>query len=820
MGDETIIVAAPPVEKVTVVDEECGGFGINCVGPNNPCFESRREVATKWTYVGEGRGGYSVVNEFAYVGEDRGSFNPEEVVTYQSCRPRLWFVCCFFGMIIVALSVALVMMKGSWKHITIRHVDPYVCVAAGGTGSPIVRALIDAAWRCADADGDGRISSAELQGCQDLSPAIFQKLSGGDVNGDSSLSRLEFEQALADSGSYVHGYWQVADQDLDQQVTPQELQSAQQQQLLPAGLIAPLLRADQDADGTLNYDEFMGAAGGSASRGGGGKQLAKVAWLIADKDSDGFLSRDRLMRLADWASISPAVMLQLIPNQGSVLQKDDFISVMAGLPIELWSPSQQVWCCTYRGVCAATTAMPETTAIRTTVHLRYNCHDSYDSWWKDWVPEKQDWCCEHFGRACPVTRPPPRPVVLSEPFDCTAGYSNWQKGWSERKKYWCCRHYHRGCQPFDCDVHAATWVADWSPEKKAWCCQHDGRGCKMPTTSPPFDCHAGYSNWQKGWSSAKKAWCCEHWHRGCPQEKELFDCSAGYSNWRAGWSQPKKDWCCNHEQKGCTNGVRIEGSGSHHHYEHHSHEGRRVDGGAVVVRGPEGHVAGGAVAVRGGGAYAQSSDNYDWYDCSVGLSEWRSRWSAVKKAWCCHHQQKGCSSDAGSLEYNCSAGLSNWKDDWSDSKKVWCCRHYKRGCQYDCSAGYARWRDGWSDDKKAWCCQHKQRGCSESETPSFDCSAGLDKWREGWSPQKQEWCCKHEHRGCPDSHDVDAYDCSAAYDNWREVWSSTKKDWCCRHKKRGCLYDCRAGLSKWKDGWSRHKKQWCCRHSGLGCQKS
>lgn len=753
-----------PEERITVEDD-CGGMAVGCVGPDNACFESKREVATKWTYVGEGNGGYAVARDFNYVGENRGDFQQEEVTTYTSCRPRLCCVFCLAFLISTSIVLAVVLVRVRVDRdpdipVT-RPRDPYSCAISGGVSSPITRALIDTAWRCLDTDRDNFIDNAELQGCEALSHRVVSLLSSADSDRDGKLCRREFEQALIqDTGSSAHHLWLTADQNNDGKVDHSEIMASENAATLPSGLVASLLTADRNADGVLSYDEFLA----QAQLSGSSQQLANAAWLIVDTHGIGSVTSSRLAELAAWAEIPSHVMMQLIPDGSNSISQAEFIAEMAGLPAERWPPSQRAWCCSFKGVCLATsTTETAVTMPQTTIHLRFNCHDGYHHWWQTWSPEKQHWCCDHFARGCPVTKAPPLPDPSSQPFDCNAGYSNWKAGWSEQKKFWCCRHFRRGCQDYDCESNAATWATDWTPKKKVWCCAHTGLGCAQPVTEP-YDCDAGYSNWQKGWSHGKKDWCCRHHLRGCQPADEDYDCQAGYSNWEKGWSDGKKVWCCQHHHLACSFS-------------------------AGVVYGSN-HASG-----SGGATYGISGSSYGSNHASG---------------------SSGATYGISGSSYgsNHASGSSGAAYGISGSSYVSHGVHgdlYTNGDLYDCRAGYSDWETRWSNAKKGWCCHHKARGCPDGGKP-YDCSAGYDNWQNGWSEGKKEYCCRREQRGC-----VDSYDCSKDYSDWKAMWSDRRQDWCCRHKHKGCRYDCRAGLANWESGWSHSKKKWCCDHSGLGC---
>merc|ERR1712048_313665 len=154
---------------------------------------------------------------------------------------------------------------------------------------------------------------------------------------------------------------------------------------------------------------------------------------------------------------------------------------------------------------------------------------------------------------------------------------------------------------------------------------------------------------------------------------------------------------------------------------------------------------------------------------------------------------------------------------WSVAKRAWCCAHGRRGCSttrpptvpptnvppttappatslpFDCNAGYGHWQAGWSRAKKAWCCANQGKGCPPAPTPiGFNCYAGFSNWKAGWSASKKEWCCAKEHKGCPGqavpvlaaavaaaaaakTTPCPPQDCNAAFQNWRAAWTPQKK---------------------------------------------
>eukprot|EP00428_Durinskia_dybowskii_P001338 CAMPEP_0170289586 /NCGR_PEP_ID=MMETSP0116_2-20130129/44861_1 /TAXON_ID=400756 /ORGANISM="Durinskia baltica, Strain CSIRO CS-38" /LENGTH=514 /DNA_ID=CAMNT_0010541025 /DNA_START=1 /DNA_END=1545 /DNA_ORIENTATION=- len=78
-------------------------------------------------------------------------------------------------------------------------------------------------------------------------------------------------------------------------------------------------------------------------------------------------------------------------------------------------------------------------------------------------------------------------------------------------------------------------------------------------------------------------------------------------------------------------------------------------------------------------------------------------WSVSHRIWCCQHERVGCPRPAQpptpeplrrrpqpppwiepsaqpSPEFDCVAGWANWRAGWSAAKKAWCCQHQGKGC--------------------------------------------------------------------------------------------------------------------------------------------
>jgi len=323
-------------------------------------------------------------------------------------------------------------------------------------------------------------------------------------------------------------------------------------------------------------------------------------------------------------------------------------------------------------------------------------------------------------------------------------------------------------------------------------------------TSLPFDCNADYTSCyhclQKHWSTAKRAWCCANGGRGCsttapPATTSLpYDCNADYTECyhclQKRWSTPKRTWCCANGGRGCST------------------------------------TAPPATTTPPATTSLPFDCNADYINCYHCLEK---KWSVGKRAWCCAHGGRGCSTTPApattSLPFDCNAGFDNWEAGWSDPKKIWCCQHVSKGCTttppppppppppttsvcppLDCNVGYNNWQAGWGEEKKTYCCQHFNKACPgapppTSPCPPLDCNVGFNNWQAGWGEQKKAYCCQHFGKACPVAPPPPAppappvpfttvcppQDCNAAFANWYAAWPPQKKTWCCQHEGKGCL---------------------------------
>jgi len=426
--------------------------------------------------------------------------------------------------------------------------------------------------------------------------------------------------------------------------------------------------------------------------------------------------------------------------------------------------------------------------------------------------------------------------------------------------------------PFDCNADYTSCYhclqKHWSATKRAWCCAHGGRGCSTTappaTTSLPYDCDADYISCyhclEKKWSVGKRAWCCAHGGRGCsttpppatpapttPATTSLpYDCNADYISCyhclEKKWSVGKRAWCCAHGGRGCST--------------------------TPPPATPPPTTAPATTSLP----YDCNADYISCYHCL------EKKWSVGKRAWCCAHGGRGCSTTPApttlppttSLPYDCNADYISCyhclEKKWSVGKRAWCCAHGGRGCSttpapattslpFDCNAGFDNWEAGWSDPKKIWCCQHVSKGCTTtppppppppppttSVCPPLDCNVGYNNWQAGWGEEKKTYCCQHFNKACPGAPPPTSpcppLDCNVGFNNWQAGWGEQKKAYCCQHFGKACPVappppappappvpfttvcppqDCNAAFGNWMAAWPPQKKAWCCTHEGKGC---
>jgi len=257
------------------------------------------------------------------------------------------------------------------------------------------------------------------------------------------------------------------------------------------------------------------------------------------------------------------------------------------------------------------------------------------------------------------------------------------------------------------------------------------------------------------------------------------------------------------------------------------------------------------------------------HDCEADPGDWRHKWSAAKKRWCCSRFGRGCltrESATGGAPFNCTEDLSFWQVAWSRSKQAWCCSHHRAGCSSQPlqETPLHREREQQQQSRKrpplrepsppsgALGTYASPSTAMTSVLPPVDC----DKFVQGSAgDQKRAWCCRHHGLGCfpaaalvvrpgcaaggcsvtstsslttSTSKAPSAFDCVTGFARWEALWSGVQQAWCCQHSQRGCIsttsahgasppaFDCSVAPGSWATA-SPAMRAWCCQHGGRGC---
>jgi len=87
-----------------------GGPETQCGGVGSACLDSSGNMitTTDWSYVGQGRGGYSMNPSYNYVGEGAGAYSKETIVTPYGCRIR---PCCLLLALLALLPLLYYLLQ-------------------------------------------------------------------------------------------------------------------------------------------------------------------------------------------------------------------------------------------------------------------------------------------------------------------------------------------------------------------------------------------------------------------------------------------------------------------------------------------------------------------------------------------------------------------------------------------------------------------------------------------------------------------------------------------------------------------------------------
>ena len=87
-----------------------GGPETQCGGVGSACLESSGNMVTTtdWSYVGQGRGGYSISPSYNYVGEGAGAYTKDVMVTPYGCRIK---PCCLLLALLALLPLLYYLLQ-------------------------------------------------------------------------------------------------------------------------------------------------------------------------------------------------------------------------------------------------------------------------------------------------------------------------------------------------------------------------------------------------------------------------------------------------------------------------------------------------------------------------------------------------------------------------------------------------------------------------------------------------------------------------------------------------------------------------------------
>merc|ERR1719264_1063718 len=112
-GGGTVIEATPGCGLGSnASDTGCcvGGPETQCGGVGSACLESSGNMVTTtdWSYVGQGRGGYSMTPSYNYVGEGAGAYTKDVIATPYGCRIR---PCCLLLALLALLPLLYYLLQ-------------------------------------------------------------------------------------------------------------------------------------------------------------------------------------------------------------------------------------------------------------------------------------------------------------------------------------------------------------------------------------------------------------------------------------------------------------------------------------------------------------------------------------------------------------------------------------------------------------------------------------------------------------------------------------------------------------------------------------
>lgn len=176
--------------------------------------------------------------------------------------------------------------------------------------------------------------------------------------------------------------------------------------------------------------------------------------------------------------------------------------------------------------------------------------------------------------------------------------------------------------------------------------------------------------------------------------------------------------------------------------------------------------------------------------------EMPGRMTLLQEKICCEQLEVRCPTPGRTpgappsvpIKVECSAGFAHWQRGWSAMKKAYCCRREGKGCP-PVPAGLAQP----VPKPPAAPAQQASPALSPALDPAAPQPAGMPApppaATPGPKPAPPVGLPSAAAPGAPPTPATATpmlYDCNAGFDQWQARWSQGKREWCCQHARRGC----------------------------------
>jgi len=521
---------------------------------NDSCGCEGREVQTKLNYVGEGRGHYTQVESYNYVGDGQGSFEKEEETSYENCTPKAYPICtCGLTLIIACLSFVYLLNgdSPSFGSSAPAAPPPVTAAPAAATATPATApsAIPGARYQCSG-NADDIIAAAS--GNYPAPPPC----SGGAIAAAAMLETA----------------WLIADVDGDGGVSLQDLELCKLRALVSAKVLKLFHSGTHDGDGALTHSEVidtltkagLNAAGvpGVFSASNVEVAVKEAAWIVADRDGDGRLSRPELARFARRQQLSVHALKILHAgdtNGDGSFSHSEFFAALPRLGAEAALYPENA-----RAVVSAAAVEVAWVAIDVDLDDRASAKEVAALVLRKQLPVKapfmllqasQHGALNHNDFATALDTAgfskdfiaaladgrTPDSKVFDSPLALAAAKAAAQvvamEAWSLPKMLWCCEHQGIGCTtrrttkrpPTVARLTTAKTTSaapaittrspvQWKSATPALATTPPPPGPTTTTTTTLFHCEGQSSEW----SVPQKVYCCRLHHMGCPATPRLM----------------------------------------------------------------------------------------------------------------------------------------------------------------------------------------------------------------------------------------------------------------------------------------------------------